>query len=42
MEKKKKAEIEIFKAMSPTAKKLKELFVEYLREKLDEHMGISI
>ncbi len=42
LEKKKKAEIEIFKAMSPSAKKLKELFLEYLREKLDEHLGISI
>ncbi len=42
LEKKKKAEIEIFKAMSPTAKRLKELFVEYLRQKLDEHLGISI
>ncbi len=42
LEEKKKAEIEIFKAMSPTARKLKDLFVRYLREKLDEHMGISI
>ncbi len=42
LEKKKKAELEIFKAMSPTARKLKDLFVEYLRMKLDEHLGISI
>ncbi|RLG46669.1 MAG: hypothetical protein DRN90_06140 [Thermoproteota archaeon] len=42
LKRKKKAEIEIFKAMSPSAKQLKELFIEYLREKLDERLGVSI
>lgn len=39
---KKKAELEIFKAMSPSAKRLKELFVSYLREKLEDRLGVSI
>ncbi len=42
LEKKKKAELEIFKAMSPSARELKGLFVEYLRQKLDENLGIAI
>ncbi len=37
-----KAELEIFKAMSPSAKELKRLYVEYLRIKLDECLGIGI
>lgn len=39
---KKKAELEIFKAMSPSARKLRELFVGYLREKLEDRLGVSI
>jgi len=42
LKRKKKAELEIFKAMSPSAKKLKELFVSYLREKLSESLGVTI
>jgi DNA topoisomerase-6 subunit A len=39
LEKKMKAELEIFKAMSPSAKDLKKLYVEYLSMKLEEALG---
>jgi DNA topoisomerase-6 subunit A len=42
LEKKMKAELEIFKAMSPSAKDLKKLYVEYLSTKLEDSLGISI
>jgi DNA topoisomerase VI subunit A len=42
LQNKKKAELEIFKAMSPSAKTLKEYFVRYLSEKLEQHLGVSI
>lgn len=42
LENRKKAELEIFKAMSPSAKTLKEYFTRYLSEKIEQQLGISI
>ncbi len=42
LEKKKKAELEIFKAMIRKSTELKDLYIRYLNMKLEEHLNLSL